>query len=45
MKVDLTEKEIATISLILHTCTMIIGNSEDKNEVTEIINKLNPSNS
>lgn len=44
MKVDLTDSEIALITLILYTIKMILGHSS-KYDVDIIINKLNPSNS
>ena len=43
MKIELTQKEISLISLVLHTCAILMGNSKEKNEIKEIINKLNPS--
>ncbi|GEM_PF-2713833 len=44
MRIDLDEKEVAIISLLLSTCKVIMGDS-NKYEVTKLLKKLNNKDS
>lgn len=44
IKVELSEKEVAIISLLLSTCKVIMGDC-NKDEVNQLLNKLNKKGS